>query len=351
MGSSEGFEVDFLAVDLRSFRRIRPWGIRHGKKDGIRWHSISIPVGAVPPIFLCRMGTIALRILYRSVFKSIGQAPDIMHAHFTEIGYMASEIANEEKVPLVITEHSSAMVQPVISEDLRRLAGKSYQRADCVIAVSSFLQKHIYQHTGVITKVVPNIVSGEFYCVRERHSGVRFVSVSKLTQGKRIDVLIKAFALLVASFDDVVLEIVGEGEQGADLQRLAEKLGVSAKVNFHGLLLRKDIGNLYKNCDCFVLPSAFETFGVAYIEAMAAGLPVIATRCGGPEDFVTEENGIMVDVDDVEGLKEAMLVMCLSREKYDGAAISANVKAKFSGPVIANHLLALYDKVIHKREV
>ena len=55
-----------------------------------------------------------------------------------------------------------------------------------------------------------------------------------------------------------------------------------------------EIVKVYEECDCFVLPSAGETFGVVYVEAMAAGLPVIATRCGGPEDFVNEDNGILI---------------------------------------------------------
>ena len=348
--SKAGIEVDFFAVDLRSFRRIRPWGIRHGKKDGIRWHSISIPIGAIPALFLCKLGTIALRSLYRNVFKSIGKSPDIMHAHFTESGYMASELANEEKIPLVITEHSSKMVQSVIPKDLRSLAEWGYQRADCVIAVSSFLQKCIYQHTGIIAEIVPNVVSAEFYCARERHGGVRFISVSHLNKGKRIDILIKAFAFLAAGYNDVILEIVGDGDQRTNLQRLAEKLNISTRVNFHGLLSRKEIGDLYRSCDCFVLPSAFETFGVAYIEAMAAGLPVIATRCGGPEDFVTEENGILVDVDDEDGLMEAMLAMYSSLEKYDCNLIATTAMERFSPFVIAERLLSIYEKVLKSRK-
>lgn len=349
--SKAGVEVDFFAVDLRSFRRIRPWGIRHGKKDGVRWHSISIPVGAVPLGLLCKIGAIALRKLYRNVFDSGARMPkpDIIHAHFIEMGHMASDLSEDEKLPLVITEHSSLMIPPIIPDTLKKIAKKSYQGAACVIAVSSSLKKSIYHHTGVNAEVIPNIVAEEFHYGKHEHAGIKFVSVATLTCGKRIDILLRVFERLSVICGDVALEIVGDGEQRESLKALVKELRISDKVQFHGTLLRQDIDALYKSCDCFVLPSAYETFGVAYIEAMAAGLPVIATRCGGPEDFVTKENGILVDIDDVEGLKNAMLNMYLSRKKYDGSAIAANTAARFSASAVAKRILTIYNKVLDEK--
>ena len=77
-----------------------------------------------------------------------------------------------------------------------------------------------------------------------------------------------------------------------------------------------------KGCDAFVLASRAETFGVVYVEAMAAGLPVIATACGGPEDFVSEENGILIPADNEEKLTEALIEMYHMAHKYDKQAIS-----------------------------
>ncbi len=346
-----GVTIDYLAVDLRSFRRLRPWGIRHGEKDGVRWHSISIPVGAIPLWGLCKIGAMALRKLYRETFEKADREPDIVHAHFTELGYMAAELAEKEKFPLVITEHSSLMISPIIPDTLKQIATKSYQSAACVIAVSSSLKKSIYQHTGVNAEVIPNIVAEVFRYGKREHAGMKFVSVATLIYEKRIDILLRAFGLLSVVCQDAMLAIVGDGEMRKSLTTLAEELHISNKVRFYGVLPRQDINVLYKTCDCFVLPSAFETFGVAYIEAMAAGLPVIATRCGGPEDFVTEENGILVDIDDVEGLKNAMLNMYLSRKQYDGSVIAANTAARFSASAVAKRILNIYKiKCLMKKD-
>ena len=95
-----------------------------------------------------------------------------------------------------------------------------------------------------------------------------------------------------------------------------------------------------------MLASRSETFGVAYIEAMAAGLPVIATRCGGPEDFVTEENGILISVDDVQALTDAMEYMILHRNEYDSTKISENTRRQFAPETIAAQLTEIYKEVL-----
>lgn len=346
--SKAGGDVDYFIVDLRSFRRLRPWGIRHGESNGVRWHSISIPVGAVPRSLLCRIGEMALRKLYRKVFRGCGYVPDVIHAHFIEIGCMALGLAEKEGIPLVLTEHSSAMVQPVISCGLQRLALQGYQGANRVLAVSSFLKERIYQHTGIVAEVVPNILPKEFHYEKRRlHPGMKYIVTANLNEGKRIYILLRAFARLSGRYSDVSLEIVGDGEQREPLERLAKELSISNIVMFHGALPRQKIAILYRECDCFVLPSAFETFGVAYIEAMATGLPVIATRCGGPEDFVNEDNGLLVPIDDIDALTDAMDYMYNNGQAFSRSLISDFVLRNFSGEIVAKKMLHIYEEVVN----
>ena len=79
---------------------------------------------------------------------------------------------------------------------------------------------------------------------------------------------------------------------------------------------------------------------------MAAGLPVIATRCGGPEDFVTEENGMLIPVDDEDALTGVMEQMILHRREYDSASIAADIRRKFAPETIAARLTELYEGVL-----
>ena len=67
--AASGLDVTYFAVDLRSFRRKRKFGIVHGDNDGVKWHVINVPVGAVPVTWLCKIGKIALKVLFNIVFK------------------------------------------------------------------------------------------------------------------------------------------------------------------------------------------------------------------------------------------------------------------------------------------
>ena len=155
--------------------------------------------------------------------------------------------------------------------------------------------------------------------------------------------LLHAFAAL---HGEPRLIIFGDGPESGALRTLCAELGLYSRVSFRGHCPREELAEAYAAADCFVLASRSETFGVAYIEAMAAGLPVIATRCGGPEDFVTEENGILIPVDDESALIDAMERMMLRREDYDSAAISADIRRKFAPETIAARLTELYEGVL-----
>src|SRR5690606_9435676 len=106
-------------------------------------------------------------------------------------------------------------------------------------------------------------------------------------------------------------------------------------VTFLGKLSRGEVRMALSNCNAFVLPSRFETFGVVLVEALAMGVPVIATRCGGPEDIVTENTGVLVPVDDRQALAEALESVLLSPDKWDRDTIREDCRARFGAAAIS----------------
>jgi glycosyltransferase involved in cell wall biosynthesis len=96
------------------------------------------------------------------------------------------------------------------------------------------------------------------------------------------------------------------------------------------------------NCDCFVLPSRFETFGVVFAEAMHYGKPVIATRTGGPDSFITPETGITVPVDNIAETAKAMKTMYENIANYNADYIKEYAIHKFSGESISKKIISIY---------
>jgi glycosyltransferase involved in cell wall biosynthesis len=99
-------------------------------------------------------------------------------------------------------------------------------------------------------------------------------------------------------------------------------------------------------CDAFVLTSRHESFGVVYAEAIACGKPVIGTRCGGPEDIVTDQNGLLVPVGDVHAIAHALGVMIERARRMDTGAIRADFESRFSSRVVSRRYAELYAEAI-----
>jgi glycosyltransferase involved in cell wall biosynthesis len=97
-----------------------------------------------------------------------------------------------------------------------------------------------------------------------------------------------------------------------------------------------------QNCDVFVLSSIVETFGVVLIEVLAVGKPVVATKCGGPEDIVNQDNGILVPTKDVHALAEAMYNIYLNINKYDASLIRNDCISRFGKDSFVEKLRHIY---------
>lgn len=344
--ADSGADVTFFGIDLRSFRRKRLYGISHGVTGKVRWYVISIPVGAVPLLLLCFIGAKALSYLYSKVYKN-RENPDIVHAHFTEIGQMAASLAKRIGVPLVITEHSSAMNHKTINKSLQKCALKGYGTAAKVVAVSHSLAQNIKRYTGIDAIVIPNMIKLDVFCKCEHreHKGHRFVTTGSLIECKRMLNTIKAIEAIHKLGYNVHLDVIGDGRLRSVLMKYVWKHGLDDVVTFHGLLSPTEIVKVYETCNCFVLPSSGETFGVVYVEAMAAGLPVIATCCGGPEDFVNEDNGILIDVDDAEQLLNAFLSFINAQKHYSPTHLRDYAKENFGPEHLALRLNRLYKEI------
>lgn len=289
------------------------------------------------------------RLFYKAV-KDQGY-PDIIHAHSVLWGgWAASEIAKKHSIPFMITEHSSAFTRDLLSKYHEKYIIETLDISDCIITVGPSLKEKISLYTEKEVMIIPNVVNTESFHIDNNIKNVgefRFFSLAFLNPNKGMDVLLKAFSIAFSRNDKVKLVIGGDGKERNTLDKIVSDLKLEGKVSFLGRLTREETIVEMKKCNSFVLASRSETFGVVYIEALACGKPIIATKCGGPEMIVNENNGLLVEIDDPEGLAEAMLNMVDKCGEYDSVKIVEDCYNRFSEEEVSNQLTILYNRIIN----
>lgn len=340
--ASIGHKVIFLALDFRSFWIKRKWGFFYFKKDNVHVFELSIPIGRYrKSISLLHL---FLSFAYKRICNKMG-TPDVIHSHFFQISNLAVFLKRKYKIPLVITEHSS-LLNGDISKINLKLMKNSFKYADQIISVSPSLAKNIKTKFTYDSKIIYNIVDTDSFSFIERKQKKEFLflSIGLLIKRKGFHLLIEAFKK--ADFDsNVFLNIVGEGKEYNYLQKQIDSYGLASQIKLLGKKNRTEIQEIMKKSDCFVLSSRAETFGVVYIEAMLTGLPVIATVCGGPENYLTEKSGILIEKDNVNALTKALKDMQKNAYNYNHKEISEYCYKKFSPQTIAEQITKVYHSL------
>ena len=323
-------------------------GLNYNIEDGLKTYRYKnynyIPKNALMfKVFNKRMEK-----LYKEIVKKEGPI-DIIHAQSSLWGGIsAAYISEKYNIPLVITEHSSVERGPYVKNSYVPFIRDSYKKAKKVITVGNGLKNEIQALSGRNDiEVIGNLVDLSKFTIKKRIQNEKFIffSLAFLEGEKGFDTLIKAFA---KKFKDkeAMLYIGGDGSQRAWLEALAQENGVKKQIIFLGALSRDDVAKWMNKCDCFVLPSRYETFGVVYIEALASGRPVIGALNGGAEDIINNLNGYLVPIDDIDKLAEKMLELYKKIDSYNEEEIRSDCLKRFSPKVIVNKIISVYKEVL-----
>ena len=342
--AAAGHEVVYGALDIRFLHHRRPWGIRRMDLDGVHVVELSLPLGRLQYRGGYRLVRGLWGLLYRACVRAHGH-PDVVHSHFVGWSAAAALAKPAHGYPLVVTEHTSGLMAPNPPRRMLRGISIAYAAADVLIAVSPALARRIRELTGHDAVYVPNLVdTGTFAGVHPAPRPGHLVTVGNLIERKRVDVLLEAVACLAAAGrPELTLTVVGTGPERAALQARAQALGIADRVTFTGGLEQRAIAELLASAAAFALASREETFGVVLIEAMAAGVPVVSTRSGGPDGFVTAATGVLTGFSAQEladGLAQA-----LGRD-WDRETIRDYAVRHHSPAVIAARLIELYETAV-----
>lgn len=350
-----GIDVIVAYPEVRSLRRFKKFklqsGIHYELEKGVKTYRRK-GYNYLPPVMnlVRRRYLVWLEKLYDKIVIEQGK-PDIIHAHSILYGgWAAAQIAKKHNIPLVVTEHSTFYSRGLITEEQKPYIRECLTIAQEVIAVGPGLQKDLSVYSDKQVKIIPNIVdTNRFNTMHEagaKNEKFRFFTLAFLTHKKGIDILLRAFANDFTNNEEVELIIGGEGEEKSNLMALTKELNIEGQVTFLGELSREQAALEMKKCDSFVLPSRYETFGVVFIEALACGKPIVATRSGGPDMIVNEANGLLVDVEDVEGLATAMKSIVNNYERYNKQEIIKDCYNRFSEEAVCKKVIKLYKALL-----
>jgi L-malate glycosyltransferase len=278
---------------------------------------------------------------------------DVVHAHATlPSGYAIARLANKIRFRFVVTEHSSLVFDRTLMKRYLGFYDYTFKKASKIISLTKFHKQLLIKISSLNNiQIVPNMVNSLFFITKEKENRpindkFVFISIGNLNLGKNFEKTIIAFKQAFKLNKRYFLYIVGNGPEKQNLNNLIKNLELSRQVFLLGLKTRSEINELFKNSNVFVLFSQFETFGVSYIEALAAGLPILALKNGGSIDIVNRDNGIIISKNTVDALRQGFIKIYNDYEFYNKNIISSNCYKNYSEEVVTKQLLNLYQKVI-----
>lgn len=346
--------ISAIPVSVFSFLRLRQW--KFGKKkfvqNGVRTFTHTYLNKPKSPLYLVKKARVYGMALFEQYIHEFG-LPDIVHLHCYEGGGFARAIKEKHGIPYVVTEHSSRFLLGTIPSSLEVVAKEVFAHASKRIAVSHFLKETLAQKYGLNFCYVPNIVDVSVFKINSsipKKAHFTFVHVAGMNANKNQVMLLKAFGQLAAKLPEPELVLVGDGPLREELEKLTLELKLNGRVHFTGHQSREHLVRIYNESHAFVLSSFRETFGVVLIEAMSCGLPVVATKCGGPESIISESYlGELSDID-VESLSLSMEKVYRDRAAIDANQIRSFALSHFSGEFVANQLRDIYQQVTQQNE-
>ncbi len=288
---------------------------------------------------------------------------DLLHGHDWLVGDAAMALHEVYGWPLLVTMHATERgrqggihtpLQRLIDDQERRLA----ESADLLIACSRAMRAEILRQWRVRSpkiRVVPNGVDPGRV---DEHSGTLpqgydpgrrwLVFLGRLVPEKGIDVLLAAMPEVVRRHPQVMLAVLGAGPYQAALEAQAQALGIADHVRFLGFVGQEQRNRWLAHAEVSVFPSRYEPFGIAVLESMAAGVPVVATPVGGMAEFLRPgKNALSVPVGDAAALSGA--VAHLLDDPADAAQLSlqaARDARHFNWDRISRHTEHLYRRLV-----
>jgi len=296
-----------------------------------------------------------------------GIKPDLIHSqHPVWMGDLAAAFASDMNIPLVFTFHTrydqyAQSYVPIVPELASKVAGEIVLRymRHCahVIAPTPSIRDLILSEypLDVPVSVVPSPVDlnqydelnpGRVRTMLGLEEEELLLYVGRLSKEKGLDLILRAFVRIIAERPSVRLLLLGEGPYKRALESKARRLGLSERIIFGGVIPHEEVPNYVSAADLFVFSSLTDTQGLVLLEAMTAGIPVVAVEAPGSADVLSEGGGLLVPATEVD-FSNAVLSL-LADEAYRSEMGKQAIRAaqRYSIPATTARMIEVYEKTI-----
>lgn len=348
LSENKDVSVDLLHIDRQRIKNIFSYPFMKKKvivnEQGYKsYHYKMLNFGSISFKLQMYLYTRKMDKAFKDYINMNGK-PDIIHAHVAiPAGYATAKIGEKYNIPIIVTEHSSYFKRYFKKDNIKYM--DFVLKNTTFTTVSKYMKKEILNYTNEC-EIIPNLVDTSFFTIngkKRKSSTIRLVSVSALRQGKRIDDILKAIKILTKKKVKVHLDIVGDGYYLNYYKQVCFDLKLNKYVSFLGKKTKEEVADIIRNEDVFVISSDLETFSIPGIEALASGIPIVSTRCMGPEEYINDECGILCNIGDPNDMAEAIL-KCYNK-KYNPKKLR-EIALNFDKEVVIRKTIKLYKKAI-----
>jgi N-acetyl-alpha-D-glucosaminyl L-malate synthase BshA len=344
-----GHEVHFITYAM-------PFRLRE-YSERVYFHEVDTVSGRYP-LFEHYPYTLALASKQYEVAAREGL--DVLHVHYAiphaTTAFLAREMLAERRLPVITTLHGTDITLVGQEASFYAITKFSIERSDRVTAVSQYLKDETIRTFGCTNcaiQVIPNFVNLREYAPDDEScreglapAGHRVIThVSNFREVKRVRDVIRVFARIRRALP-ATLVMIGDGPDRDDAEKEAGELKVEDSVRFLGRL--GNVANLLQASDLFLLPSQSESFGLAALEALACGVPVVSTRAGGIPELVEDGvSGILEPPGSVEAMARRAVELLRDADRF--ATMRQNAlgrAARFSADQVVPRYEALYREAV-----
>jgi N-acetyl-alpha-D-glucosaminyl L-malate synthase BshA len=342
--SEKGHQVHFVSHEL-------PFRVPAAHPD-VRFHKVDVtsyPLFQYPPYTLA----LASKLFELSAHEGL----EVLHVHYAvphaSAAYLCRQMLGKGGPRIVTTLHGTDITLIGIDNSFYEITRFSIEQSDRVTAVSDYLARETQSHFRLEQEidVVPNFIDSRTFHPGHRTAERRLAyaapgehligHLSNFRSVKRVPDVIRTFALVQRELPSRLL-MIGSGAELEPARQLAGELGVGDRVNFLGPVL--NVAEVLAQLDLFLLPSEYESFGLAALEAMACGVPVVCSKAGGLPEVVEEDvSGLLCAVGDYQCMAKSVIALLQDGERHQRLREGAHRSAVGRFP--RDRVVAMYEKI------